>query len=94
MTLSGESKKTTDHDTIRKWADDRGGRPAGVAGTGGGDDPGILRIVFAGQGSEDSLEDISWDEFFQKFDDNDLAFLYQEETAEGEESRFFKFVKR
>ncbi len=37
---------------------------------------------------------ISWDEFFEKFDENNLAFLYQEELASGETSRFFKFVKR
>ena len=93
--MAGESKTTTDHDTIRKWVEERGGRPAGVKGTGGGDDPGILRIDFPGYGAEEeSLEPISWDDFFKKFEQNKLAFLYQDETAGGEESPFFKFVKR
>lgn len=35
---SGESQRTTDHDTIRQWAEERGGRPATVADTGGEDD--------------------------------------------------------
>ena len=92
--MAGGSKTTTDHDTIRKWVEERGGRPAAVKGTGGGDDPGILRVDFAGAGDEDSLEEISWEEFFEKFEENDLAFLYQEETSGGKESRFFKFVRR
>lgn len=92
--MAGESKTTTDHDTIRRWVEERGGRPARVAATGDQDDPGILRIDFPGRGEDDSLEDISWDEFFEKFEENNLAFVYQEEVASGEESRFSKLVKR
>jgi hypothetical protein len=88
-----DSKKTTNHDEIRKWVEDRGGKPATVKGTGEGE-PGILRIDFPGRGAEDSLEEISWEEFFDKFDKENLAFLYQEETAKGEESRFAKLVNR
>jgi hypothetical protein len=40
------------------------------------------------------LEEISWDEWFGKFDENDLAFLYQAHKASGEDSTFFKLVKR
>jgi hypothetical protein len=57
-------------------------------------DPGVLRIDFPGGAGEDQLERISWDEWFQKFDDNGLAFLYQEEKASGEDSTFFKLVSR
>ena len=89
-----ESQTTTDHDTIRRWVEERGGRPAAVKGTGAGDDAGVLRIDFPGQGDEESLEPLSWDDFFQKFEDNRLAFLYQEKTADGSESRFSKFVQR
>ena len=92
--MTGESKTTTDHDVIRRWVEERGGRPAAVRGTGGGDDPGILRIDFPGRGDEESLEELSWEEFFDKFEENELAFLYQEETAQGDESRFVKFVSR
>ncbi len=89
------AKTTTDHDEIRTWVEERGGRPASVKGTAGDDDDaGILRIDFPGVGDEGSLEEISWDEFFEKFEENDLAFLYQEQTSGGDESRFFKFVRR
>jgi len=87
-----ESKTTTSHDEIRRWVEARGGRPAAVRDTGNGDDSGILRIDFGDQ--DEGLEEVSWDEFFHTFDENDLAFLYQEETAEGSESRFNKFVSR
>jgi hypothetical protein len=92
--VAGESHTTTDHDTIRRWVEKRGGRPAAVRETGSNGDPGILRIDFPGRGDDDALEEISWDEFFEAFDENKLAFLYQEETADGEESRFSKFVRR
>ena len=89
-----ESKTTTDCDEIRRWAEARGGRPATVKGTeSGGDDAGILRINFPG-GEEDRLEDISWNDFCEKFQGERLAFLYQEQTKDGGESRFFKFVSR
>ncbi|HRK96136.1 MAG TPA: hypothetical protein PK694_07430 [Rhodospirillales bacterium] len=90
--MAHEAKTTTDHDTIRKWAESRGGRPAAVAATHGGKDPGIIRIAF--QGETDGLDDIGWDELFAKFEENKLAFLHQEKTKDGEVSRFFKFVKR
>ena len=89
-----ETKQTTDHDAIRRWAEARDGRPATVAGTeSSGEDAGILRIDFPG-GEGDRLETIDWDEWFRTFDEEGLAFLYQDEVKSGEESRFFKLVRR
>jgi hypothetical protein len=88
------SKSTTDHNEIRKWVEERGGKPAAVKATGGGDDPGIIRVMFPAFGDDSALKEISWDEFFRKFDENNLAFLYQEKKASGEQSTFNKFVKR
>ena len=87
-----EAKRTTDHDEIRRWVESRGGRPARVAETGGDDDAGILRIDFDEPGGDDDsgLEEIDWDTWFQAFDENDLAFLYQDEG----DSRFNKLVSR
>ena len=89
-----EAQRTTDHKTIRKWTEERGGHPATVKRTASGDEAGILRIDFPGYSGEESLEPIDWDEFFEKFEEKDLAFLYQEKTADGETSRFCKFVSR
>lgn len=84
-----EATTTTDHEKIRRWAEARGGRPAKVRGASEG---GILRIDFGEP--EEGLQEIEWDEFFSIFDDNDLAFLHQDRTGDGKESRFSKFVNR
>ena len=90
-----ESHTTTDHEEIKRWAEERGGRPATVKGTErGNQEAGILRINFPGSSADDSLEDIDWDTFFNKFEESSLAFVYQDETADGQESRFGKFVRR
>jgi hypothetical protein len=86
------STTTTDHDEIRRWAEERGGRPATAKGTESGGEPGVLRFDF--NEPEESLEEISWEDFFHKFDDAGLALVYQDETKDGSESRFFKFVNR
>ena len=87
------SKTTTDLNVIKKWAEERDGKPTKVKGVGGKYD-GIIRINFPGYSGEDTLEDISWDEWYKIFQDRKLAFLYQDETAGGKESRFFKLVER
>jgi hypothetical protein len=92
--MSQESKTTTDHEEIRRWVEERGGFPATVEGTGGKEDAGLLRIDFPGYSGQQSLRRISWEEFFEKFDEKELAFLYQDETSKGETSRFSKFVRR
>lgn len=68
--------------------------PALVRQTENGDS-GVLRIHFPGFGTDEKpFDEISWAEFFEQFEKNDLAFLYQEKTKDGEESRFFKLVSR
>ena len=90
-----DAVKTTDHETIRQWVEERNGKPASVAGTSKGDeDVGLVGIDFAEDGEDDSLEQISWDEFFEKFEEKQLAFLYQDQKANGEPSTFNKFVVR
>jgi hypothetical protein len=88
------SKVTTDHEVIRRWVEEREGQPAAVRSTASSEDPGLLRIDFPGGAGTDRLEPISWEQFFEKFDENQLAFLYQEKLKSGETSRFFKFVRR
>jgi hypothetical protein len=92
--MASASKTTTDHDEIRRWVEEHDGAPAAVRDTGGSEDPGILRIDFPGGAGADELEQIDWDEWFRKFDESGLAFLYQEQKASGEDSTFFKLVNR
>lgn len=88
------SRTTTELSEIRKWAEERGGKPARVIGTDQGDEGGVLRIDFPGYSGKGKLEEISWEDWYETFSDRDLEFLYQDKTADGKESRFFKLVRR
>lgn len=95
--ISGRSagtKVSTDHEEIREWAEERGAHPACVRGTGGKGDTGMIRLDFPGYTGGDSLQEITWDDFFQKFDEQGLALLYQESTAKGQKSNFNKLIAR
>jgi hypothetical protein len=84
----GSAIRTTDHEGIRRWAEDRGGLPTIVKGT-----EGLLRIDFVrgkqSGGRAASLEEVSWDRWFEIFDDNGLTFL----CANEPDSKFFKLVR-
>jgi glutathione synthase/RimK-type ligase-like ATP-grasp enzyme len=90
------AKVTTDHETIRKWAEERGGRPAAVRSTHGKGGTGIIRLEFpdAPHAKNSSLEEISWEEFFEKFDEAELALLYEDERPGGARSNFNKLIGR
>lgn len=92
--MATQSKTTTDHDTIRRWAEKRGAVPSTVSRTRSAKDVGVIRLDFPGFSGEGSLEQISWDQFFDKFDSEGLAFVYQDKTAAGKTSSFNRFVKR
>ena len=87
-----QAMATTDHETIKRWAEARKGHPAVVRATEGRRGRGLLRIDF--DAPEESLGAIGWDEFFEIFEENELVFLYQDQTASGRKSRFNKFVSR
>lgn len=91
--MSSQTRTTTDHDEIRKWVEDHDGRPATVSDTAAaGDEAGVLRIDFPGGDSD--LETIGWEDWFEKFDREKLALLYQAEKTDGSDSTFCKLVQR
>lgn len=93
MSHTGESHTTKDHEEIKRWVEERGGKPTIVKGTeNDGEGAGLLRIDFPGYSGASSLEPVSWDEFFKTFDEKNLEFLYQDKTSDGEVSRFNKFI--
>jgi hypothetical protein len=92
--VMSESKTTTNHDEIRRWVEERGGFPARVKGTDKQSGGGVLRIDYPGFSGEDKLEKIEWEEFFAAFDENKLAFLYQDKLESGKTSRFSKLIDR
>jgi hypothetical protein len=84
------AKQTTEHEEIKRWVESHGGHPATVKRTRSKGDVGLIRIDFPGFSGEGSLEPISWDEWFSKFDAQGLAFLYQS----GKNTNFNKLVRR
>ena len=86
MPPSTTSKITTNHDEIRRWAEERGARP--VAGNR------TILLAFSGDDGDESLIEIPWDKWFEKFERRKLALLYQEQTAGGERSNFNETVTR
>ena len=84
------ARATTDHGEIRRWVEDRGGFPAHVTRTGCGGDPGVLRIDYPGFSGQETLERMDWEQWFDWFDRDKLAFLYQPLGA----GRFSKLVDR
>ena len=92
-TTDRSATTTTDHDEIRKWVEERDGKPSIVKDTADNGRTGaMIRIDFNDpNGDQDEgLEHVSWDRFFKIFDDNDLAFL----RVDNDDSRFNKFVQR
>jgi hypothetical protein len=88
---SRSGEVTIDHDEIRQWVEARGGRPATVTGTErDAEEAGLLRIDFPGYSGEETLAPVDWDDFFEKFEDANLAFLYDTDKK----SKFNKFIAR
>lgn len=87
-------KVTTDHQTIKAWAQKYHGRPQRM------DMGGVtfIRIDFPGKGDDAFLSDkprpfISWDEFFAIFEEDGLAFIYEEDDV-TDPSLAYHFIKR
>lgn len=85
-----EAKVTTDHRKIKHWVEQRGGRPARVEGTAVNGSSGVILLDY-GEPTSLELEEITWDDFFDGFEANELAFLYPDDI---DEVRFAKLVGR
>lgn len=85
------AQRTTDRDEIEAWVEERGGMPAIIESTWDGNTA-VLRIDFGEQ--DDRIMYISWDLFFDIFEDGDLEFLHQNYLSDGSMSRFYRFVER
>ena len=92
--MRSDIKETIDHPTIRKWAEERGGKPALVKEARQEGEVVLLRLQFPDYASENTLTEISWQEFFKRFDEQKLAFEYQDYISSGEKSHLFKLIRR
>ena len=70
------SEPTTDHTEIRHWAQKHNAVPVEVLPDHIDSEPATLRLVLTAQAKSPELKQISWDEFFIKFDELGLTFVY------------------
>lgn len=85
--------RTIDHRRIRHWAEDRKGRPVAVkfAGT---DPAATLRFEFGDHHPDPDVDELTWADFFERFDDLRLAFVHAREGPTGGQGEYHKFVAR
>jgi len=81
--MAGNVKWTLEHTVIRRWAEERRGKPCR-----------FLHIYLPGYGARGAFARVSWDRFFAEFEDKKLAFVYQERSASGKPSSFYRLVHR
>ena len=86
----GQTLATQSRQVIEAWAEERGGRPATVDGTEHGKLLGVLRIDFGEP--TDRLREVSWDEWFNTFDERNLEMIFQEHRSDGRQSNFFRLL--
>ena len=79
-------KLTADHAEIRRWVEEHGGNPGLVEA---GDGRERLAVTF----DADDCRHVSWDEFFERFDRESLAFAYDPD-GNGEGVKSAKLVSR
>jgi hypothetical protein len=85
---SASARVLTDPDEIRRWAEERGANPACVRGTGGNGDVGMIRLDFPGYSGDETLEEISWDDWFGKFNESKLALFGSGTNGTRREEQF------
>ncbi|MFV2099695.1 hypothetical protein [Micromonospora sp. LOL_024] len=86
----GRSLVTTNHDVIRRWARQRGAKPATVSGTERDGRAGVLTFNMPGYRESSRVREITWDEWFHTFDLRRLNLIYQEQLRDGRQSNFFR----
>jgi len=80
-----EEKKTTDHKAIQSFAEEHNLKPAAVK-----DNDELIRLMQpqSSASESDNLKEISWNDWFEAFEKNNLALVY------GAGNSFNKLVSR
>ncbi len=85
---------TASHDEIKTWAEARQARPTRLRQFEGEIPAEHIRFRFPGETFPDE-EDLSWGEFFDLFDRNQLEFHYEDIADEAvEEGNLYQFKPR
>lgn len=92
--MDASSQMTTNHDTIVHWASNRDAKPIRLREENSTPGLGPIQIAFKDDQIPDHAEEITWEEFLDDFENRKLAFVYRENEATGEVSKFYRIVKR
>jgi hypothetical protein len=88
------TKITKDHKLIKEWVVSRGGIPGRVLEKETlTDENGVLDIKFP-ERTDNKVIPITWNEFFTRFEQSNLAFLFEDDHGGGVKSKFFKLIWR
>lgn len=79
---------TTDHATIRRWADAHAAHPARLRGDRG------LALELPGRRGAEQLERITWKEWLERFDAQALALRHSEPEPGGQGPVYYELVSR
>jgi len=89
---TGKQYYTTDHFIIQDWAEYRYGHPARIKNFEDVFYHGGLVVHFEDDEPDLDIEDISWEEFFHIFDDNNMVFMFSRNKPSGNLSYFYRLV--
>ena len=91
-------KTTIDHGEIKEWVDRYHGKPQILDHEGALADAIGLRIGFSNStnflGETNTPQDIAWEEFFRRFEEQQLAFEYNDTNEVFDPSLAYRFIKR
>jgi hypothetical protein len=96
-TKDNQTLVTRDHEIIQRWAATRQAEPATGEATSSG--PATVDVHDGGAGIRFNFpgfrpfRSISWTEWFDNFDSNQLTFVYEEQTDHGALSSRYRLVK-
>jgi hypothetical protein len=91
---------TVDHAIIKNWIEKHHGQTQIIDDETTANDTVGIRVDFPGASDDVFFADdkppreINWEEFFKIFDDQQLAFSYNEDVFRINPSRSYKFLKR
>lgn len=93
--MTNDIEQTIDHSRIRKRIESRNGRLVRIENrTTPVEGKGVIQVIFSDTLLEEQYVQVSWEEFFTRFDQAHLAFVYERCGAEDVTNRFYKFVNR
>jgi hypothetical protein len=90
-------KITGDHNEIKGWAENLGGKPTIIDHPLARADKIGIRIDFPGESHEILMSETrpaTWDEFFQVFEDQGLLLSYEDVPKSTDPTEWYRFEKR